>query len=122
MRIVIIGAPGTGKTTLGRKLAAELGYPLTSTDDTMAMPWSEHSAHIAAVILTPGPYVVEGVAAVRALRKALDATERPCDRVIYLTHPHADKGAKAAAFGKGIATVWGGIWHRLHAAGVEVLT
>lgn len=70
----------------------------------------------------PGPWCIEGVAAVRALRKALAARpgERPCDRVLYLTEPKAEQTRGQAAMGKGSDTVWREVAPMLRALGVEV--
>ena len=121
-RIVIVGAPGTGKTTLGLTMSAELGIPLISTDDTMQLyAWSEHSAYLSSLLSAPDTtYVMEGTATVRALRKVLEAGTQLPDLVLYLRTVHADRGPKATSMGKGIATVWAGIEAQLVAAGVIV--
>jgi adenylate kinase family enzyme len=41
-RIVVAGISGNGKTTLGRRLSAQLGVPFTELDSLMHMPgWTE---------------------------------------------------------------------------------
>lgn len=90
MRIAIAGSPRAGKTTLARKLGVELDVKPFSTDDVIHLGWSEASADVATRLLGPGPYVIEGVAVMRALRKALDRhpTRKPCDRLLWLERPH----------------------------------
>ncbi len=90
MRIAIAGCPRAGKTTLAKRLAAELDVTAFHADDLIAThEWSAASAELARKLLEPGPYVVEGVAVVRALRKALDASNaKPCDRVLWMDKPH----------------------------------
>lgn len=85
MRIAIAGPPKSGKTTL----AAELGIPVRHTDDVQHMGWSAASDEISRWFDEPGPWCVEGVAVLRALRKwrarNLGAVP-PLDRLIYLHH------------------------------------
>jgi hypothetical protein len=108
MRIAIAGVPRAGKTTLGQALAAELGYPLLHGDDLMHMDWSEASAELARRMLAPGPWIIEGVAVSRALRKAIDLTaERPCDRLYFLSEPYGVLSDGQASMGKGC--------HKVHA-------
>ena len=84
-RVVIAGGPNTGKTTLADKI----GRPNTQhTDDLIGTyDWSGVSAHVAeSWMAQPGPWVIEGVATVRALRKRMELSpERPCDVLIWLT-------------------------------------
>lgn len=122
MRICITGGPGTGKTTLGRELAKSLDLPLLSTDDFIAMGWSEASAHVADKFADGAARIVEGVAVPRALRKALLArpTEKPCDRLIVLTKVHRAQTPKQAQMGAGVHTVLDAIIPALVALGVDV--
>lgn len=107
-RIVILGGPKTGKTTLAGELwrkavtawVAERGPivdlegpALMHTDDVMHLGWSEASETASKWFDTSAPWIIEGVAAVRALRKWRDAHpgERPpVDRVIALWEPHVE--------------------------------
>lgn len=122
-RILICGGPRTGKTTYGKKLAEQMGCKLISTDDFMGLGWSECSAHVAELMLdSGGPWVIEGVAAVRALRKALDARDgKVCDEVIWMEHPHEKLTPGQDAMAKGCKTVWHGIDDAVIDRGVEVL-
>jgi adenylate kinase len=43
-RVVLLGAPGSGKGTVGRSLAAEMGVPLVSTGDMLRRAAEEHTA------------------------------------------------------------------------------
>ena len=110
MRIAIIGWPRTGKTTLGLKMADELGLPYRSTDETLAMnlDWSAASEHVSTWLDEP-EWVIEGVALPRALRKWRERnnTEPPVDRIIYLRTPHEELKTGQIAMGKGLDTVMG---------------
>lgn len=122
MVICITGGPGTGKTTLGQAMAAELGLTLVSTDDFIGLGWSRASAYLAERLSDGTPRIVEGVAVPRALRKllALRPGEKPCDRLIVLTTVHRAQTPEQAAMGKGIHTVLDEILPALIALGVEV--
>lgn len=100
-RICITGGPRTGKTTLLRQLMETERIAVGCsfhTDDLIEQckhlgreAWSEAS-HIASTWLDePGPWIIEGVAVSRALRKWWEANRLdrpPVDRVIYLRSPH----------------------------------
>jgi hypothetical protein len=137
-RIVICGGPRTGKTTLARDLyrGAVPGFAdhgLISSDaihhtDTVmgisGMDWSGASRFVAYEWFTlPGPWIIEGVAVSRALRKWREAhpgEPPPVDRVIRLTTPHVELTRGQAAMDKGEATVWAEIEDWLLESGVEV--
>jgi len=127
-RVVIVGGPLRGKSTLARLLF--FNRPIYCTDrradardvapaanDLNYMPdeitdWSAQSQHVADHWLTmPGPWVIEGVATARALRKWLaerPGAHVPCDRVIVLRWPHpaADPTPAQERMAKGVWTVW----------------
>jgi 2-phosphoglycerate kinase len=125
-RILIIGGPGTGKTTFANELARKTGFELVHTDDLMHMNWSDQSevlarkmAHTAA---EDGAFIVEGVAAVRALRKALDMAQKPVDEIHIMRKQHLPGYSKGAdAMRKGIDTVWRGIEEKVLALGISVV-
>jgi hypothetical protein len=125
-RTVIIGPPKAGKTTLGLALSAELGVPLLHTDDLIGrFEWSAASEHIANVWLAePGPWILEGVAAVRGLRKWLDANPsgKPCELIIELTTPRIELSSRQAGMAKACLGIWTGIRQGLLARGVATET
>lgn len=120
-RICIAGGPRVGKTTLGRVLSERHGWPLRSTDDLMHLGWSESSEYAARFWLTlPGPWIVEGVAVPRALRKALRLSARvtPCDEIIVLRSPFEVLSPRQASMAKGVHTVLDEIRPELEDRGV----
>lgn len=115
-RIAITGGPRTGKTTLGDKLAREVveAHPshtgvIRHTDDLIGkLEWSDASAEVAHWMDEPGPWIIEGVAVSRALRKWRDnhpGEPPPVDRVIYLSEPHEDTTPHQHAMAKGVRKV-----------------
>lgn len=133
MRLCIIGGPKTGKTTLAAELAASRGplavgtaegaFRVRSSDEAMHLGWSEASAEVALWLDNAGPWIVEGVAVPRALRKwlAAHAEGKPCDIVLVLTTAHIELSKGQAAMGKGVATVWAEVLPELRRRGVEVM-
>ena len=123
-RLVIIGPPKAGKTTLGRELAASSGVQLRHTDDLIGeLDWSGCSERIASDWLAqPGPWIIEGVAAVRALRKWLAANRegKPCDKIIALSRSWIELTTRQAAMASACATIWGEVRGQLRARGVTI--
>jgi hypothetical protein len=126
-RIVILGGPRTGKTTLSKSMSRVHGarpqtvgmdgyVNVSHTDDLIEQckhlgkdAWSEASRIASTWLDAPGPWIIEGVAMSRALRKWREAHpgERPpVDRVIRLTTPHVELTKGQAAMAMGEATVW----------------
>lgn len=144
-RIVILGGPKTGKTTMAAQLFERVrcncktpprvidgrtygmharecdawlpeDIRLRHTDDLIEQckhlgrdAWSEASRIASTWLDEPGPWIIEGVAMARALRKWREAHpgERPpVDRVIRLTTPHVELVKGQAAMAKGEETVW----------------
>ena len=121
MRIVIVGGPHTGKTTLANKMGAETGVRVLHSDSVMGLGWSEASAKVAEWFDFTGPWLVEGAACARALRKWMASHPgKPCDRVLWLTVTHTDVSPGQAAMAKGVETVLREITPELKKRGVEV--
>ncbi len=120
MRILIIGWPGSGKTTFAGKLARAHGLIHQSTDperfcfaNERGIPdhlgWSDGSLWVAEKLLGCPNMVIEGCALPRALRKwrALNGDQPPpADRIIHLTARHLKHYKQGQiSQGKGIDTV-----------------
>lgn len=136
-RIVILGGPRTGKTTLAKSMALQArrgARPQTvgmdghvnvyHTDDLIRLGWSEASRAAAMWFDEPGPWIIEGVAVVRALRKWRDAhpgEPPPVDRVIRLTTPHVELTSGQATMARGEETVWLEVepWLAEHGVSIE---
>ncbi len=123
MRIAIVGGPRTGKTQAARAVALATGLPLVSTDDFIAMGWSQASQHVADMLADGAPRVVEGVAVARALRKSLRdrPDERLIDRLVILTVPKVEQTDGQRVMASGIDTVLDEILPGLQALGVVVV-
>ena len=113
MRILIFGGPKCGKTTLAASLGQSLmnGTTPKSTDVLIGqLEWSDASAEVAKWIDEPGPWIVEGIAGVRALRKWMKShpagTAAPFDKLIYLTKCHQILSSGQQAMTLGHAKVW----------------
>lgn len=119
MRIAIAGGPRCGKTTLAATLGAEL---VRCSDDVATLGWSEASAEVATWFDAPGPWVIEGVALARALRKwlATNPEGAPCDVVHLLNKPYVELTPGQATMAKGCITVWTGIEAELRRRGVRI--
>lgn len=120
MRTVIVGGPRTGKTTFAKKTAGV--RPVHHTDDVAYMEWSRQSREVATWFDRPGPWVIEGTAAVRALRKWLRSHPlgKPADEVIFLTSSYEVLTPGQLTMGQGVATVLRQIQMELWARGVQV--
>lgn len=124
MKTVIAGWPKSGKTQLSRKLAGEQSADLTSTDTLKeSHGWSEASEAVAGWFDRPGPWIIEGVAAVRALRKWLKRNEegKPCDVIYYLSEPFVELTKGQSAMGTGVDTVMAEIRDELESRGVQLV-
>ena len=123
MRIAIAGVVKSGKVNLANQIGEDKGYPVWKTDDTMGLGWSEASLHIADKWFSkPGPWIVEGVAVPRALRKWMKAHEgRPVDVCYWVFESFGPLSKGQQTMCKGIVKVWNEIEMELHSRGVEIV-
>lgn len=119
MKILIAGHPRAGKTTMARRF----GFvdDVRHTDDVIDLGWSEASAEVATWFSKPGPWVIEGVAVPRALRKWLVAHDgKPCDQLHYLNIPFEGLSRGQLSMAKGSDKVFAEVADELVMRGVEV--
>lgn len=120
LRILIAGWPKCGKTTL----AASLGITPIYTTDALkeSHGWREASEEASFWLDRAGPWVIEGVAVPRAIRKWLmrDSEGKPCDILYYLSEPFEELTRGQATMGKGCDTVMADIQDELVSRGVEI--
>ncbi len=105
MNTVIVGGPKTGKTTLANSLG---GKVIRRTDHLIGrLEWSELSEYVSHWFDEPGEWVIEGVAAVRAIRKWLARESGPFPaEIILLTVPRVPRTSRQEAMAKGVETIW----------------
>lgn len=129
-RICIAGWPRAGKTTLARDIHERTRIDpdhdavgvLRHTDSTIDLGWSEASAEVATWFDAPGPWIIEGVAVPRALRKWMAAHPegKPCDVVYWLAKPFLELTKWQQTMAKGCVSVWESIQRALVARGAEI--
>ena len=107
MRILIAGIPRAGKTTLAATLEREHRIKALHTDTLIPLGWSEASDAAAKWLDEPGPWIIEGVAAVRALRKWLAVnSSKPADVVHWLGRERVPLSTGQTAMAAGCDAVW----------------
>lgn len=124
-RVVVAGGPKSGKTFTAAALGIRLGVPVKATDELVRQgrDWSAVSEEAAGWIATPGEWVVEGVATVRALRKWVQAGAPLAEGVAVLWLPSAvvPRSERQEAMARGADTVWREVFPELAARGVTVV-
>lgn len=122
-RIVITGGPRTGKTTRAKQVQYDQeGCELFRSDDIAHLPWSEQSDIVVTWLDKPGPWIIEGVTAVRALRKWLARNAgKPCDVVYWLDTSVVPLTSGQQSMSKGALTVWRDVKTELQKRGVTIL-
>lgn len=124
MKVMIVGAPKCGKTTLAEHVARRDSIPLLKCDDLMHLPWSEVSDKVASDWMKRDEFLIEGVSVARSIRKffAMFPDEKPCDRVVLLREPLVEQSKGQRSMGKSVETVFAEIEQELERLGVEVVT
>lgn len=129
MRIAIIGSPRAGKTTLALELGGLMAVDVGDTvsvlhaDDLIPLGWTQASDEVARELAEThgGNLIVEGVAVVRGLRKALAATPgAPVDRCIVLERPRVWLTRGQRAMQRGCASILRQIEPELVRRGVQM--
>lgn len=123
-RVIVAGGPRTGKTTLAKQIAKRAGIEARHTDDLIdTTDWSGASAQVAEWLDAPGPWVIEGVATLRALRKWFArSTGKPADRIVWLGKAKVPCSPGQTTMAKGCRKVWDEILPALLRAGVTIET
>jgi hypothetical protein len=107
VRILIAGIPRAGKTTLAGALVRQHDATVRHTDSLIGLGWSEASAAAAEWLSLPGPWIIEGVAVPRALRKWLASNQgKPADVVHWLGSERVPLSPGQASMGLGCRKVW----------------
>jgi hypothetical protein len=123
-RFVVAGGPRSGKSHFAAKLSGYYRVPVHGTDELLGLGWSESSEAASHWLDRPGPWICEGVAMPRALRKWLARNPEgvPADLVIWLNEPVERRNPGQEAMAKGCATVWAEILPELLKRGTQVIT
>lgn len=126
-RIVIVGGPSRGKSTLAHVLRGNHGTPVFCGDPASkvlyrklyttylpeGLPFAGNGGAAAWVCRNwfpmPGPWICEGHVMARALRRWVDENPRkmPCDRIIVLDRAaHRETSNGQEAMHLGVMKVW----------------
>lgn len=122
-RVLVAGGPRVGKSTLAFRLATSSAVPVFGSDSLIgAYSWSDASAEVAKWYSLPGPWIIEGVAVPRAIRKWLAShpTGSPADLIYYSDAPKVLRTQGQERMGKGVSTVWAEIVDELKSRGVSI--
>lgn len=122
-RLVIAGGPQAGKTTLADSIFRDW-LTIHRSDDLKGYMWSEASLVASTWLDEPGPWICEGVAMPRALRKWLarnPGDSKPADKILWLGEPVAPRSRGQHAMALGCDTVFRKILPELEQRGVEIL-
>lgn len=122
-RVIILGGPQVGKTTLSVQLKKKLKITtIRNSDDIKELDWSEASEQASKWFDEPGSWVAEGVQMARALRKWLNANpDKVLDvDVVYLKKPLVKLLPGQSTMAKGVDTVFKEIEAELGKRGARI--
>lgn len=108
-RVVIVGAPRSGKTTIAKVLSERHLIPALHTDDVIRSKWSRQSEIVSEWFDKDGPWIIEGMSVPRALRKWIAAhpgEPRPYTRAICCWDPYVPLLPGQASMARGARTIW----------------
>ena len=124
-RVVVLGWPKSGKSAYAAILAQQYGLPIRATDTLIDLPWSRQSEVVRDWLDEDGPWLIEGVVVVRALRKWHELypdQPPPVDELVVMPPPPLESLTPAQiVMGKGHDTILEQIteWLAQHARGLR---
>jgi adenylate kinase family enzyme len=133
LRYIVTGEPRSGKTTFSEVLRGHLGIVPRHTDSAFRLSrgpeWRLRgfSEHVAQWIDEPGPWVIEGVAAMRALERWLGRSPgAPCEVLWYLrsdgpARPESRRKDLSDTSPEHLQGIWELVEPELRARGVRIL-
>ena len=124
MKICIAGGPQVGKTTLARELVKGTGRGFHSSDDSvLSLHWTNQSDTVLKWVEADGPWVIEGVPVIRALRKWLRTQPegKPCDTLYWRFAARTTRTGGQERLAKGCLAVFREVEPELRRRGVEIL-
>jgi hypothetical protein len=117
VRIVVTGYPNSGKSTLANLLvltSGQLAQDLLKTDALLEThDWSDLSQAVSGWFEKPGPWIIEGVAVPRAIRKWRAKHPKagpPFDIFVYMRRDFADFRPGQRGMANGLDTVMLELW------------
>lgn len=109
MKLLIIGLPRAGKTTLSeeRRTQCEGMVMVIHTDDLISKyEWSVFSDKVCDLLKQPGPWIIEGCSAVRGLRKYLREGNKVDFEVVWLDKLYVPLTGKQRGFAGSLVSIW----------------
>ena len=121
-RIIISGVPKAGKTTLANDIRDITGWKVLQSDDLKGIDWSAASDAVSYWFGADSPWIIEGVATIRALRKWFMRNPRgkPCDQFIWIDEPKVELERGQDIMAKGCRTIFNEIEDKFYDHEVDV--
>lgn len=121
-RIVVAGEPRCGKTRFAELLRESGGFPVRGADELVKLDWLSQAAELEVWLAAPGPWIIEGLFVINALKTWLKAhaAGAPCDVVYWMDATKIARTGTQAALGRGARAIWVEIEPALRARGVQI--